>query len=272
MAILKALVIDYEPRGIRQLREPLHDAGFDVHVVQDGLTGRRVFDHLAPDIVIVEAMLPKKNGFELCGELKDTAAGAGTPVVVVSSVYRGRKYRSQAIHHYGADEFLEKPVSPEALVETALRLIERYRAERADRTGPPATAGDAEGEISDRVDDLFGPSVTVAPDPDGDVVAFEIDADADLSPTPQTPVVGRRPTTSPGVLATHRVAGTPGAAAAPAIDPAQAPRRRNARPTTIRRRRRRPEPPKRGTTWVTWVIAVLLLILAFGLLLRVVEV
>jgi DNA-binding response OmpR family regulator len=59
----------------------------------------------------------------VCGEMKRTEHGKKTPVVVVTSVYKGRKYRSQAIHQHGADDYLEKPIAPEVLTKTVDGLL-----------------------------------------------------------------------------------------------------------------------------------------------------
>jgi DNA-binding response OmpR family regulator len=170
MADYKALVVDYEPRGIRQLREPLESAGFEVHVAQDGEAGRKAFDRLKPDIALIEAMLPKRHGFDLCADLKKTPHGAVTPIVIVTSVYRGRKYRQQALHQYKCDEFMEKPVDAERLLATVNRLLERSGrgspaevlpeappvAAPATAHARPAEADETEDEISRRLDELLG--------------------------------------------------------------------------------------------------------------------
>jgi len=125
----KILIIDYEPRGIKQLSDPLEDAGHEIIVAKDGIVGLEVFKKEEPDLVLIEAMLPRRHGFEVCGEMKRTEHGRKTPVVVVTSVYKGRKYRSQAIHQHGADEYLEKPIAPETLTKTVEGLLpDRPRA------------------------------------------------------------------------------------------------------------------------------------------------
>jgi len=125
----KILIIDYEPRGIKQLSDPLKNAGHEILVAKDGIVGLEVFKKEKPDLVLIEAMLPRRHGFEVCGEMKRTEHGRNTPVVVVTSVYKGRKYRSQAIHQHGADEYLEKPIEPATLTKTVERLLpERLRA------------------------------------------------------------------------------------------------------------------------------------------------
>ena len=119
----KILIIDYEPRGIKQLSDPLEHAGHEIIVAKDGIVGLELFNKEKPDLVLIEAMLPRRHGFEVCGEMKQTEHGRKTPVVVVTSVYKGRKYRTQAIHQHGADEYLEKPIPPETLTKIVTGLL-----------------------------------------------------------------------------------------------------------------------------------------------------
>lgn len=117
------LLVDYEPRSIQQLQGCLLGAGFHVEVVHDGLAALEKFKELRPSMVLLEAMLPKKHGFEVCQELKATPEGKNTPVAIITSVYKGRRYRTQAIHLYGCDEYIEKPVEDTTLVEICRRLL-----------------------------------------------------------------------------------------------------------------------------------------------------
>jgi len=123
MANHTVLIIDYEPRSIRASTVPLEKHGFVVEVAHDGIAGLKAFEKLSPALVLIEAMLPKKHGFEVCQEIKKSAQGKGTPVVITTGVYRGRKYRSQALHIYGCDEYLEKPFTEEQLLATCRRFL-----------------------------------------------------------------------------------------------------------------------------------------------------
>jgi DNA-binding response OmpR family regulator len=157
------LLIDYEPRSIRQITETLEGAGFRLEVANDGRSGIEMFQQIKPDLTLVEAMLPKKHGFEVCQELKKTAHGKTSPVLIITGVYKGRKYRSQAMHHYGCDEYLEKPITDDALI-AAVRVFlkEPTRAageeqSAASRSGKSAKSLDeTESEILESLDNLFG--------------------------------------------------------------------------------------------------------------------
>ena len=114
------LLIDYDPRSIERTTGLLVGAGYSVEVAKNGIEGLAAFKRLSPGLVLVEAMLPKKHGFEVCQELKATPHGKTSPVLIVTAVYKGRKYRHQAMHHYGANGYIEKPITDEGL-EAAVR-------------------------------------------------------------------------------------------------------------------------------------------------------
>jgi len=123
------LVIDYEPKSIERVRRPLSAVGYSVEVATDGLSGLETFHRIRPDLVMIEAMIPKKHGFEVCQEIKKTPYGKRTPVIITTSVYKGRKYRSQAFHLHGCDEYIEKPINEEQIVEVCKRMLGDTRPE-----------------------------------------------------------------------------------------------------------------------------------------------
>ena len=92
-------------------------------MAHDGLSGLEAFEKLRPDLVLIEPMVPKKHGFEVCQEIKGSAHGQGTPVLITTGFYRGRKHHLEAKQYYGCDEYLEKPVSEEDLLATCRRLL-----------------------------------------------------------------------------------------------------------------------------------------------------
>jgi DNA-binding response OmpR family regulator len=161
---IKILIIDYEPRGIKQLNDPLELAGYEIRIAKDGVAGIEAFNKEKPDLVLIEAMLPKRHGFEVCQEIKRTDHGRRTPVVIVTSVYKGRKYRSQAKYQYGCDEYLEKPVAADKLLEIVDGLLAQRQGSatggagtvEAAKPATPAPRDATEAEIIDRLDQILG--------------------------------------------------------------------------------------------------------------------
>ncbi len=130
MADYTILIIDYEPRSIERLCKPLELAGYTVEVAKDGKAGIIKFHEIKPAVVIIEAMLPKRHGFEVCQELKQTPHGNRCPVMIATSVYRGRRYRHQAMHLYSCDAYLEKPLTDEDLLSAVEKGLQDYAAAR----------------------------------------------------------------------------------------------------------------------------------------------
>jgi DNA-binding response OmpR family regulator len=125
------LIIDYEPRNIRHMTELFLNAGYRVHVARDGVTGIHKFEEVRPDLTLIEAMLPRKHGFDTCFAIKQTEHGKKTPVLIITAVYKGRQYRWEARHKYCCDQYIEKPVEDEALLEAVRAQLFRRRLEAA---------------------------------------------------------------------------------------------------------------------------------------------
>jgi len=138
MANYTILIIDYEPRSIERLRIPLERAGYTIEVAKDGTAGIQKFHEIKPAAVIIEAMLPKRHGFEVCQELKQTPHGARCPVMIATSVYRGRRYRHQAMHLYACDAYLEKPLTDDDLLSTTEAALRHYSEAREAAVEDPA--------------------------------------------------------------------------------------------------------------------------------------
>jgi len=174
------LIVDYDPHTLEPLSKMLEEQGHRIEVAKDGIAAIEVFNRVHPDLTLIEFMLPKKSGLEVCLELRSTPHGKSLPIVIMSSRFRSRQYRSEARHRFRADEFIEKPIDHEKMTG----LLERYLSTQTEveivvDAPPPATpaiypeppaladpeplavvAGPTESglssEINDRIDSLFG--------------------------------------------------------------------------------------------------------------------
>jgi CheY-like chemotaxis protein len=66
-------------------------------------------DALVPDVILLDAMLPKVHGFEACRRLKSSSRTRLIPVVMMTAVYRGWRFAQDARENYGAEDYVEKP-------------------------------------------------------------------------------------------------------------------------------------------------------------------
>ena len=105
----KILVIDYDQASLAALHKTLTQEGFEVTLAGDGQAGWEKFQSEKPDLVLMEAMLSKIHGFELCDRItKDPVRKV--PVFIMTGVYKDRVYRTEALRTYGASEYFEKPL------------------------------------------------------------------------------------------------------------------------------------------------------------------
>jgi signal transduction histidine kinase len=110
------LVVDDEERNQRLLKDLLEVQGHRVTLAADGEEALDKARQDAPDVVLLDVMLPKMNGFDACRALKSSPSTAGIPVIMVTSL-ASREDRLRGMES-GADDFLTKPID---IQEVALR-------------------------------------------------------------------------------------------------------------------------------------------------------
>jgi TonB family protein len=151
----RVLLVDYDPRNLTHTRELLEGAGFDVSTCGDGLSALDQFKSAVPDLVLLSAMLPKMHGFEVCSSIRKLPGGDKTPVVIITDVYKGKRYRVDAINKYGATEYIERPIEDENLLSILTGLVKKNggagEAEPVPSSAPaPAPAPAPEGHLEEK--------------------------------------------------------------------------------------------------------------------------
>lgn len=141
----KILVIDYDQASLQTLHKTLTQEGFEVVLASDGQAGWEKFQAEKPDLVLMEAMLSKIHGFELCDRItKDPVRKV--PVFIMTGVYKDRVYRTEALRTYGASEYFEKPLDMLKFVASihALLTVPDIRPEPGAKPAAPAKRGNGE--------------------------------------------------------------------------------------------------------------------------------
>ena len=103
----KVLVVDDEPSIAKILRKQLEVAGFEVTVAVDGEDGLAKVREWKPDLVLLDVMLPKINGHEVCKTLKADPELKGIPVIMLTA--KTQRQDQDLAQQQGADAFLTKP-------------------------------------------------------------------------------------------------------------------------------------------------------------------
>jgi TonB family protein len=109
MGMKKILLIDYDQGSLTSLQGILTKEGYQVVTAGDGQAGWDKYNKESPDLVLMEAMLPKVHGFELCQRITSERNSQAT-VFMMTGVYKDRVYRTEALRTYGAAEYFEKPL------------------------------------------------------------------------------------------------------------------------------------------------------------------
>ena len=120
----KILVVEDDPVNAMVVGDFLAAHGYEISHAKTGAEGISKFGAEKPDLMIVDVMLPRKSGFEVCFEVKRTEHGRTMPLVFMSAVYReaaqGSRYATEGLH---ADSFLVKPFDLSTLLGTVRRLV-----------------------------------------------------------------------------------------------------------------------------------------------------
>lgn len=135
------LVVDDEPE-IRQLVDhTLRSKGYAVELAEDGAEALEKAERLVPDLVLLDAMLPKVHGFEACRRIKASPRTRAVPVVMMTAIYRGWRFAEDARETYGAEDYVEKPFRLDDLLR---RVEEALLSGGARAAAAAATAHDEE--------------------------------------------------------------------------------------------------------------------------------
>ncbi len=117
------LIIEDEESISMALEDDLGLEGYEVAGAKDGLQGLSMAKEKGYDLIILDIMLPKMDGFEVCRQLRE--AGVGTPILMLTA-------KSQEIDkvlglELGADDYVTKPFSPRELLARVKAILRRVK-------------------------------------------------------------------------------------------------------------------------------------------------
>lgn len=117
------LIIEDDRITALVLSEFLSAYGYRTSVATNGEDGVVRFLMERPDLALVDALLPRKNGFQACFEMKASAHGKYTPVVMMSAVYKNTETAVERAQGVNAEAFLSKPFDLDHLLERVQELV-----------------------------------------------------------------------------------------------------------------------------------------------------
>lgn len=117
------LVVDDEENYLQLLEFNLSQAGFEVEIARDGQEALEKAAARRPACVLLDGLLPKVHGFEVCRRLKADQATRTVPVIIMTAVYKKLRYKYEVKGEYGADDFVTKPFEIEDVIKRIRTLL-----------------------------------------------------------------------------------------------------------------------------------------------------
>ncbi|WP_022729328.1 response regulator transcription factor [Fodinicurvata sediminis] len=116
------LLVDDEPNIVLSLEVLLRGAGYHVRVAPDGEAALQACQDHRPDLIILDVMLPRRDGYDVCRLLREKAAWRAVPIIMLTA--RGRDEEREKGLAMGADAYITKPFSNRLILEQVETLLD----------------------------------------------------------------------------------------------------------------------------------------------------
>ncbi len=123
MSDTKILVVDDDPNISDLLKMYFENEGYEVKLAADGSEGLNFFKMYEPDLVLLDIMLPKKDGWQVCREIREISS---KPVIMVTA--KGEVFDKVLGLELGADDFVTKPFDMKELSARVKAVLRRYQS------------------------------------------------------------------------------------------------------------------------------------------------
>jgi twitching motility two-component system response regulator PilH len=119
----KILIVDDSPAEVRLMQAVLDHAGYTSVAIHDPTRLEQTIEREQPNLILLDVVMPQRNGFQACREIKGHAEYAKIPVVMVSS--KNTESDKFWAKQQGADGYVVKPFTREELLGTVVRLVRK---------------------------------------------------------------------------------------------------------------------------------------------------
>lgn len=123
MAKPRVLIVEDEPNIVLSLEFLLQREGYDTAVAADGEEALALARQLRPDVVLLDVMMPKRNGYEVCRAIRGDPDLAATPVIMVSA--KGQEVEVLKGLELGASAYITKPFGNAEILEAIRAVLPR---------------------------------------------------------------------------------------------------------------------------------------------------
>lgn len=118
----KVLIADDEPNIVTSLEYLMQKSGYEVKIARNGDEALALVESFRPDVVLLDVMMPRKSGYEVCQQIRERAQWQHIKIVMLSA--KGREAEVNKGLSLGADTYVTKPFSNQELIATIDRLLE----------------------------------------------------------------------------------------------------------------------------------------------------
>ncbi len=142
------LVVDDDPNVVEIITESLRSRGYNTEYALDGESALRKYDEFLPDLVVLDVVLPKKDGFAVCDEIRTRDINRDVPVIMIS----GNAIPDNMLEGFrsGAQDYIKKPFS----VKEMIAKVDNFLSQASRRRDLREKNEYLEDEIQKSVDDL----------------------------------------------------------------------------------------------------------------------
>lgn len=123
MSQSKLLVVDDDPNICELLRLHFEKEGYQVKTASDGFDGVSLFKNFDPDLVLLDIMMPRKDGWQVCREIREVSA---KPIIMITA--KNETFDKVLGLELGADDFIVKPFDMKELSARVKAVLRRYNA------------------------------------------------------------------------------------------------------------------------------------------------
>ena len=117
----KVLIVDDEPNIITSLEYLMKKCGYDVTIARNGDEALALIESFLPDVVLLDVMMPRKSGYEVCQQIRERPDWQHIKVVMLSA--KGREAEVNKGLSLGADTYVTKPFSNQELIAKVEALL-----------------------------------------------------------------------------------------------------------------------------------------------------
>lgn len=117
----RVLIVDDEPNIVTSLEFLMRESDYDVRVAGNGDEALRLMETFRPNLVLLDVMMPRRSGFEVCRKIRENPAFAEVKIVLLTA--KGRDLEREEGLGLGADAYVTKPFSTQELMSTVRGLL-----------------------------------------------------------------------------------------------------------------------------------------------------